>query len=129
MNDTAAAACDITASGLNAPVPGSVDARPEVEGETESRLAFTPAAIELMKLWQAWHSASHDERVAIWHKMLFIHADQQFSIGIVNNVMQPVVVNNALKNVPEKGLYNWDPGAFLGIYRPDTFWFTEARRD
>lgn len=53
MNDTAAAACDITASGLNAPVPGSVDARPEVEGETESRLAFTPAAIELIEeLWE-----------------------------------------------------------------------------
>ncbi|MEO7940637.1 MAG: ABC transporter substrate-binding protein [Burkholderiaceae bacterium] len=88
-----------------------------------------PAAIELMKLWQAWQGASHDERVTIWQKMLFIHADQQFSIGIVNNVMQPVVVNNALKNVPEKGLYNWDPGAFFGIYRPDAFWFTDARRD
>jgi peptide/nickel transport system substrate-binding protein len=34
-----------------------------------------------------------------------------------------------LKNVPEKGLYNWDPGALLGIYRPDTFWFTDARRN
>jgi peptide/nickel transport system substrate-binding protein len=28
-----------------------------------------------------------------------------------------------LRNVPEKGIYNWDPGAFLGIYRPETFWF------
>ena len=28
-----------------------------------------------------------------------------------------------LMNVPEQGLYNWDPGAFFGIYRPDTFWF------
>jgi peptide/nickel transport system substrate-binding protein len=26
-------------------------------------------------------------------------------------------------NVPEKGFYNWDPGAFFGVYRPDTFWF------
>jgi peptide/nickel transport system substrate-binding protein len=25
--------------------------------------------------------------------------------------------------VPEQGFYNWDPGAFFGIYRPDTFWF------
>jgi len=24
--------------------------------------------------------------------------------------------------VPEKGIYNWDPGAFFGVYRPDTFW-------
>jgi peptide/nickel transport system substrate-binding protein len=41
----------------------------------------------------------------------------------VNGVLQPVVVRNTLRNVPEKGLYNWDPGAFLGIYRPETFWF------
>lgn len=88
-----------------------------------------PEAIELMKLWKAWQGASHDERVTIWQRMLAIHAEQQFTIGIVNNVMQPVVVNNALKNVPEKGLYNWDPGAFFGIYRPDSFWFTEARRN
>ena len=31
--------------------------------------------------------------------------------------------NGKLRNVPEKGLYNWEPGAFFGIYRPDTFWF------
>lgn len=35
-----------------APIPGCIDARPEVEGETESRLAFTPAAISLIEeLW------------------------------------------------------------------------------
>jgi peptide/nickel transport system substrate-binding protein len=88
-----------------------------------------PEAIELMKLWHDWHGASHDERAKIWHRMLSIHANQQFSIGVINNVMQPVVVTNGLKNVPEKGLYNWDPGALLGIYRPDTFWFTDARRN
>jgi len=88
-----------------------------------------PEAIELIKLWQSWHGASQEERVRIWHRMLTLHAEQQFTIGIVNNVMQPVVVNNALQNVPEKGLYNWDPGAFLGIYRPDTFWFTDVRRN
>ena len=88
-----------------------------------------PQAIELMKLWETWRGASTEERAKIWHRMLTIHAEQQFTIGIVNNVMQPVVVNNALKNVPEKGLYNWDPGALLGIYRPDTFWFTDERRN
>lgn len=88
-----------------------------------------PPAIELMKLWESWRGVSTEERTKIWHRMLAIHADQQFTIGIVNNVMQPVVVNNALRNVPEKGLYNWNPGALLGIYRPDTFWFTDERRN
>ena len=88
-----------------------------------------PEAIELMKLNDAWRGANHEAREKIWHRMLAIHADQQFSIGVVNNVMQPVVVSNSLKNVPEKGMYNWDPGAFFGIYRPDTFWFVDARRN
>jgi peptide/nickel transport system substrate-binding protein len=33
------------------------------------------------------------------------------------------VVDKALRNVPQKGVYNWEPGAHFGIYRPDTFWF------
>lgn len=37
---------------LTSEVPGSVAARPEVSGETESRLAFTAAALELIEqLW------------------------------------------------------------------------------
>jgi peptide/nickel transport system substrate-binding protein len=55
--------------------------------------------------------------------MLKIHAEQQFVIGTVNGVPQPVVVRNSLMNVPEEGLYSWSPGAYLGIHRPDTFWF------
>jgi peptide/nickel transport system substrate-binding protein len=30
-----------------------------------------------------------------------------------------------LRNVPIEGIYNWNPGAHLGIYMPDTFWFDE----
>ncbi len=41
---------------------------------------------------------------------------------------QPVVATNTLKNVPDNGLYNWDPGAYFGIYKPDSFWLTKERR-
>jgi len=85
---------------------------------------------ELLDLNTAWRDAEDSEaRPAIWHKMLAIHADQVFSIGTVNGVPQPVVTTTALKNVPQKGIYNWDPGAYFGIYKPDSFWFTEARRE
>ena len=57
--------------------------------------------------------------------MLEIHADQIYSIGIVSGVRQPVVVMNKLRNVPKEGRFNWDPGAFFGIYNPDTFWFEQ----
>ena len=78
---------------------------------------------KLFELYKAWGLAtSKDEQTRIWHQILAIHADQVFTIGIVNRTLHPVVVSNRLQNVPEKGLYHWNPGAFFGIYRPDTFW-------
>ncbi len=59
--------------------------------------------------------------------MLQIWADQVFSIGLVAGVQQPVVVNARLRNVPHDGMYNWDPGAHFGIYKPDGFWFDQSR--
>ena len=56
-----------------------------------------------------------------WHDMLDIHADQVFTIGIINSTLQPVVVNNRLRNVPIEAFYNWSPGAYFGIHKPDTF--------
>ncbi|HSR71877.1 MAG TPA: ABC transporter substrate-binding protein [Kiloniellales bacterium] len=84
---------------------------------------------DLLELNRAWRFAeTKEERREIWHEILSIHADQVLSIGTVNGVPQPVVVSEQLRNVPEKGLFNWDPGAFFGIYRPDTFWFEAPRR-
>ena len=88
-----------------------------------------PAAQKLVELNDRWASArSHEEREQAWHQMLEINREQMFTIGIVNHVPHPVVVNNYLRNVPEKGFYDISPGAYFGIYRPDTFWYEEARR-
>ncbi len=81
-------------------------------------------AKELARLNVAWLAAPDKAaRAAIWHQMLKLHAEQVFTIGLISGVKQPIVVKNGLRNVPEEGIYNWDPGAQLGIYRPDTFWF------
>lgn len=86
-----------------------------------------PAAAELLALNQQWLvSTSDDESARVWHRMLEINAEQQFTIGIVAGVPQPVVVSNHLRNVPEKGIYSWEPGAQFGIYRPDSFWLDTA---
>ena len=85
-----------------------------------------PEAERLLELNSMWVTASdRREKMKIWHEMLSIHADQIFTIGLVAGVPQPVVVSKALRNVPETGLYNWDPGAHFGIHRPDTFWFAD----
>lgn len=86
-----------------------------------------PAAMQLRELYKAWlGSASADERTQIWHAMLRIWADEVYSIGLVAGVLQPVVVSNRLRNVPQEGMYNWDPGAHFGIYKPDGFWLDEG---
>ena len=86
----------------------------------------TPESKELLDLYERWTRArTRAEREAIWHRMLEIHADQLFTIGIISAVPQPVVVKLSLQNVPVSGIYAWDPGAQLGIYRPDTFWFDQ----
>jgi peptide/nickel transport system substrate-binding protein len=83
-----------------------------------------PSAIRLMELYGEWLGAvSEEEHARIWHDILRIWADEVFSIGTVAGVLQPIVVNAKLRNVPEQGNYNWDPGAYFGIYKPDGFWF------
>lgn len=79
---------------------------------------------ELLALLDEWYAQSDQKaRRAIWHKMLSIWSDEVFTIGVISGVMQPVVVNAKLRNVPEEGMYTWDPGAHFGIYEPDSFWF------
>ena len=86
-----------------------------------------PAAKRLLELYTSWLEAgSMAQKTAIWHEMLKIHADEVFAIGIVNGTSQPIVVSNHLHNVPENGLYTYDPGAYFGIYQPDTFWFDQT---
>ena len=86
-----------------------------------------PFATELLGLYERWIGAlAPGRRAAIWGRMLALHADQVYSIGIVAAIPQPVVVNARLRNVPERGVYNWEPGAHLGIHRMDTFWFASG---
>ena len=82
-----------------------------------------PEAQALLELNDAWLAAATlDKRTEIWHQMLELFTDHVFTIGLVAAVRQPVVVSTRLKNVPEEGVYNWEPGGHFGIYQPDTFW-------
>jgi peptide/nickel transport system substrate-binding protein len=89
----------------------------------------TPDALELVRLYDAWRDSANDaEREQTWLRMLGIHAEQVYTIGIVTRALQPVVVSNALRNVPADGIYSWDPGAYFGFYHTDTFWFDPKGR-
>ncbi len=81
---------------------------------------------QLLDLYNRWRLAQDPaEQKEIWHRMLAIQAEQVFTIGLVAQIPQPVVVSNALRNVPREAMFNWDPGAQFGIYRTDSFWFDE----
>ena len=93
-------------------------------GGKAGQIPNDPFAMELLKLYRDWRAEPVlAKRKVIWEKVLDIHAEQVYSIGLIAGVLQPVVVSNNLKNVPIKGIYNWNPGAHFGIYSPDTFWF------
>ncbi|MDC0658552.1 ABC transporter substrate-binding protein [Leisingera sp. SS27] len=84
-------------------------------------------AQQLLSLLQDWDMATTKaERMAAWHAMLKIHAEQVYAIGVIAAAPQPVVVSNRLRNVPEKAIWAWDPGAHFGVYRPDEFFFEDG---
>ncbi|MFO1237977.1 MAG: ABC transporter substrate-binding protein [Alphaproteobacteria bacterium] len=94
----------------------------ETKGQS-GEAADLPEAQRLLALYAAWGASADDaERARIWTEMLDIHASEQFTIGTVSGVLQPVVVSNALRNMPETGVFGWDPGAQFGIYRIDALW-------
>ncbi len=81
----------------------------------------------LMDLYLAWRdSRTVDERRTIWEEMLELYCDGVYSIGLVAGILQPLAVSNRMRNVPDEAIYNWDPGAQLGVWQPDTFFFIDG---
>ncbi len=100
----------------------------ETNGKSGEKIDI-PAAQNLFDLYIQWYDSQDEvKKSAIWHKMLKIHSDNLFTIGIIAGTLQPVVVINGLNNIPEKAIWNWDPGAHFGIYSPDLFWFDLANK-
>ena len=79
--------------------------------------------LELLQVWE--RSADAAERRKAWDDILAVNAEQVYSIGTVNEVSQPVTVGKRVRNVPEKGYWAWDPGGYIGLYEPDTFWMVK----
>jgi peptide/nickel transport system substrate-binding protein len=96
-------------------------------GGASGEAADDPPAVELLRLDNEWRrTESLEQRQTIWRQMIQINAEQVYSIGILAGVKQPIVVSKRLRNVPVEGIHNFEPGAFFGMYRPETFWFSDA---
>lgn len=86
-------------------------------------LASACKLLDYVKEWEA--GATVEDRRKAWEKILATNADEVFSIGTVNGIRQPVVVGPKIRNVPKEAYYAWDPGGYIGLYQPDTFWIAQ----
>ena len=87
------------------------------------------AANRLLAMADGWNHATDDAtRRIFWDEMLRIHAEQTYAVGLLSEAPQPVVINKHLRNVPERAIWAFDPGAHFGIHRVDEFFFDAERR-
>ena len=96
--------------------------------ETKGKAGTEPegAIAKLRDLYLEWRQTTDPARQrAIWDEMLSIYTDNVFTIGIVSGSLQPIVVSEKLRNVPEEGVWAYEPTLFFGHYLPDTFFFAE----
>jgi peptide/nickel transport system substrate-binding protein len=80
-------------------------------------------ACKLLDDLNAWATSTDPAvRRAAWVAILEANAREVFSIGTLNGIRQPIVVALKVHNVPKDGYYAWEPGGYIGLYQPDTFW-------
>ena len=79
-----------------------------------------------MELFEDWQSSFEPERqAAIWAEMLDLYTSQCFTLGLVQEVRQPLAVRHDMRNLPKEAIFNWEPQGQIGLYRPDTFFYAE----
>ncbi|WP_416356309.1 ABC transporter substrate-binding protein [Aureimonas phyllosphaerae] len=97
--------------------------------ESGGKLGVQPTlafAREQLDRNEAWRRTLDDaEKRRIWDEMLRVDADELPRIGIVADVDQIIVATRRLQNLPQTGRWNFEPGAYLGSYRPDTFFLAD----
>ena len=97
--------------------------------ETNGAAGVKPDLAEvsrLAELYQEWRSAAdYESQEKIWLEMLSIFTDQVYSIGIVSGGLQPIVVSKRLRNLPDEGIWSFEPTLYFGHYLPDTFWLAD----
>ena len=93
---------------------------------TKGEKCDLPSACKLLDDIHTWESSADPAvRRKAWDDILETNADEVFSIGTVNGIRQPVVVGPKVRNVPKEGYHAWDPGGYIGLYQPDTFWIAQ----
>jgi peptide/nickel transport system substrate-binding protein len=77
-----------------------------------------PPQIKQLVEWRSVLAASTDPKARreAAKKLLDSQAENLWYIGTVSMAPQPILVSKRLKNVPEKGLWDWRLGYFYAMY-------------
>lgn len=95
------------------------------KGDKPSSKGIEPPAEvkDYMELKASWYKAQTEkEYKRIAQEIFDFHADKVWLIGTVARSLRPVIVQNDLKNVPERLPFS-DGTSFWRIARPDQFYF------
>ena len=85
-----------------------------------------PEAKRLLDLFKEWQTTYEPQRqAAIWGEMLDLYTSQCFTLGLIQEVRQPLATRTKLRNLPEEAIFNWEPQGQIGMYRPDTFFYAD----
>jgi len=97
----------------------------ETSGSAGEKITL-PEVQRLADLFNSWKSAEdYDAQQKIWQEMLTIFTEQVYTIGTVSGGLQPIVVTKKMRNVPEEGIWSFEPTLYFGHYLPDTFWLEQ----
>ncbi|MFW6007591.1 MAG: ABC transporter substrate-binding protein [Halanaerobiales bacterium] len=98
---------------------------------TEGESGWEPP--EDIKEYYGWWEEMQTEpdlnkRIELGKKILRSQAENLYVIGTVGKVPWPILINDNLKNVPEKGIWAWDT-LWTSSRNPGSFYFENGRRE
>jgi peptide/nickel transport system substrate-binding protein len=72
---------------------------------------------------QLLQTVDMDKQEELFVELLDLHTQHRWKIGIVGEVPRPVVVNNRIRNIPERALCSWAFNRYLGSARLEQLFF------
>jgi len=86
-----------------------------------------PAQIkELIGWWEILRRATDEaERIEMGKKILRSQAENLWALGVIGLGPHPIVVHNALRNVPRRGYWGWD-SRWSWPYHPETWYLDRS---
>ena len=97
----------------------------ETNGSSGEKITI-PEVQRLADLYKAWKSAQdYDAQQKIWQEMLTIFHRQCLHHRHRLRRLAAHCGHAKMRNVPEEGIWSFEPTLYFGHYLPDTFWLEQ----